>query len=108
VNFHLLGLFVLTFELNNILGRCKYAAAVYAFPIVYGLCINFILALFEGQTVLTSKRCTTVSCGKCRLLQLWKMSFCYCFSRSFSIVPVPFESTNYIILLVVAFSVTPV
>jgi len=63
---------VLTFELNDILVRRKYVEVPYAFHIIYGLCITFILALFEGQTFLTSRRCITVSFGKCRILQPWK------------------------------------
>jgi len=58
---------VLAFELTNILMRRKYVKAPYAFHIIYGLCITFILAFFEGQTFLTSRRCTTVSFGKCRI-----------------------------------------
>ena len=61
------------------MGR-KYTEAPHTFHIEYGLCINFILALFEGQTC-SSRRCTNVSFGKCRLLQLWKMIFCYRFFK---------------------------
>jgi len=55
---------VLIFEVTNILMRHKYVEAPYAFHIIYGLCVTFILALFEGQTFLTSRRFTTVSFGK--------------------------------------------
>ena len=72
----------ITFELINILVRRKYVEAPHSFHIEYGLYITFILALFEGQTFL-SRRCTIVSFGKHRLLQLWKMLFCYRFSRRF-------------------------
>jgi len=49
VIFHLLRFLVLPFDLTNILMRRKYVEAPYAFHIIYGLCITFILALFEGQ-----------------------------------------------------------
>jgi len=83
-----LSFIVLAFELINILMRRKYTEAPQAFRIEYGLCITYILALFEGQTF-SSRRCTTATFGKCRLLQLWKMLFCYRFSRQFSIAPMP-------------------
>jgi len=49
--------------------RHKYVEAPYTFHTIYGLCITSILVLFEGQTFLTSRRCTTVSFGKCWILQ---------------------------------------
>jgi len=47
--------------------RRKYVEAPYAFHNIYGLCITFILSLFEGQTFLTSRRFATVSFGKFRI-----------------------------------------
>jgi len=66
-NFSFAEIPCVTFELTNILMRRKYVEASYAFHIIYGLCITFILALFEGQTFLTSRRFTAVSFGKCRI-----------------------------------------
>jgi len=64
---------VLAFELNDILVRHKYVKASYAFHPIYGLCITFILALFQEQT------------------------FCYRFSRQVSTAPTPFKSIKHII-----------
>jgi len=66
-NFSFAEILVLTFELTNILMRLKYVEVPHTFHIIYGLCITFILALFEGQTFLTSRRFTTVSFGKYRI-----------------------------------------
>ena len=40
---------MLVFELIHILVGRKYAKAPHTFHIEYGLCITFILALFEGK-----------------------------------------------------------